>query len=631
MAIYNLNPRRVVWFSPNEPSNKYDIWLSRNAHLDENGEPTTDSNSQRDCDYIFKIYDCGKWNPIVGFNSTAANKIDTVTGVDYTIDGVTHSGKEIYHPAIFTAESPNELYDAGTLGSLLSNPNFVSEQEWYDVFNSTNYSWDNIFGDTNWFGDLIWETIQGGSSTYHLPFATTERCGGILSATHPAASSAFKPIEVKFYPTVQGYYQNEQHRLCVSASDVIQQINNYYNDNPGGSSININWNSTTIHQLAEVLQDVFKNSSSLGFEDVWSLANDPHVYPHIWGVNQTNKGKFLKIKDVFPSEGSGWSQSNNAVEWVDIKELLPDLINQGEMFIPADGISIAYVAPYGDDLQYVKWGLNHIGQATDGQFCRKVTNNGVVDIEWIGAQTIVEEGLGISSGTGYLYYNDGAFVLDPGTGGGGGGITYYPLSLSNYNTAGNYVIGVSSGGTGGNKKYLNGYGEWSVPEGTTYNDFSGSAHGLVPASTQQTQDKYLKGDGTWGVPSVEADFEITLNTSIEDDADFTLNDTLLTSNSASNPVNERLSEWNYYNIDGDNKTVQFTFVNTHVSGNAIYIRFNTAAAPVTINTDADIILSNETMSSSRRQFAANSSYLITIQFGIIKIEKITVDSNSSDS
>lgn len=313
MGIYNLNPRRVVWFSPNEPSNKYDIWLSRNAHLDENGEPTTDSNSQRDCDYIFKIYDCGKWNPIVGFNTTAANKIDIV------------EGNTLNHPALFTGNNPNDLYDYGkTLGQLLSDPNFVENEDWYNVFNSPNYSWSHIFGDNNWFGDLIWQTIQGGSSTYHLPFATTERCGGILSATHPAASSAFKPIEVKFYPTVQGYYQNEQHRLCVSASDVIQQINNYYNDNPGGSSININWNSTTIHQLAEVLQDVFKNSSSLGFEDVWSLASDPHVYPHIWGVSPSNAGKFLRINPQWNDEGIGWSQSNNNMDWVDLSDWIND-------------------------------------------------------------------------------------------------------------------------------------------------------------------------------------------------------------------------------------------------------------------------------------------------------------------
>jgi hypothetical protein len=90
MAINNLNPRRVVWFSPREPLNKYDIWLSKNLHLDENGEPTVDSNAQRDCDYIFKIYDCGKWNPIVGFNTTAANKINIVYNVDYSYNPPTN-------------------------------------------------------------------------------------------------------------------------------------------------------------------------------------------------------------------------------------------------------------------------------------------------------------------------------------------------------------------------------------------------------------------------------------------------------------------------------------------------------------------------------------------------------------
>jgi len=76
-----------------------------------------------------------------------------------------------------------------------------------------------------------------------------------------------------------------------------------------------------------------------------------------------------------------------------------------------------------------------------------------------------------------------------------------------------------------------------------------------------------------------------------------------------------LSEWNYYNIDGDSKTTQFTFTNTHVSGNAIYIRFNTGPHnDVTINTDADIIFSNMAVrqSYSSAKFTSNSSYLITI-------------------
>jgi hypothetical protein len=63
---------------------------------------------------ILKAWDCSKWVPIVGFNTTAANKIDTV------------ENNNLYHPAIFTGENPNDLYDAGTLGSLLSNTNFVT-------------------------------------------------------------------------------------------------------------------------------------------------------------------------------------------------------------------------------------------------------------------------------------------------------------------------------------------------------------------------------------------------------------------------------------------------------------------------------------------------------------------------
>lgn len=232
--INNMNPRRMIWFNQNAPKNKMDIWLSYNRHYEDTSEDETvdpqqvdDNSSQRKCDLILKAWDCGKWVPIVGFNTTAANKIDIV------------ENNNLYHPAIFTGQNPNDLYDAGTLGSLLSDTNFVTQEEWYDVFNSTDYNWSDIFGDTNWFGDLIWETIQGGSSTYHLPFATTERCGGILSDIHTyGAVSAFKPIEVKFYPTTNAY-SSKLHRLCVSASDVIQQINNYYNDNPSGQALTI--------------------------------------------------------------------------------------------------------------------------------------------------------------------------------------------------------------------------------------------------------------------------------------------------------------------------------------------------------------------------------------------------------
>jgi hypothetical protein len=82
----------------------------------------------------------------------------------------------------------------------------VTEQEWHDVFNSSNYDWGDIFGDTNWFGDLTWSIIQGGSSDYHIPWADTDVCGGIYSDTFGRISQEawkFKGVECAFYPNYQ--------------------------------------------------------------------------------------------------------------------------------------------------------------------------------------------------------------------------------------------------------------------------------------------------------------------------------------------------------------------------------------------------------------------------------------------
>lgn len=49
-------------------------------------------------------------------------------------------------------------------------------------------------------------------------------------------------------------------------------------------------------------------------------------------------------------------------------------------------------------------------------------------------------------------------------------------------------------------KYLKDDGSWAVPTDTTYSDFAGSTHGLVPAVSAQA-GKYLKDDGSWGTPS----------------------------------------------------------------------------------------------------------------------------------
>lgn len=140
--INNMSPRRMIWFNQNAPKNKMDLWLSYNRHMSDNEDTldeteTTDNANQRDCDLIMKVWDCGDWKPIVGFNTTSANKINTVSGktYTYTYNGTSHTstGYTGFHLPLFRDDdaSPYELFDAGTIGSALET--FVSESEWQSI------------------------------------------------------------------------------------------------------------------------------------------------------------------------------------------------------------------------------------------------------------------------------------------------------------------------------------------------------------------------------------------------------------------------------------------------------------------------------------------------------------------
>lgn len=706
------NVRRVINYTNHEPVNKYDLWLSENLRYNEYGELEYDNNGQPACDLILKIFRNGQWEPIVGYNTAAGNKINIVSGVTYAPTGRTGYG--LNHLPLFRSpsDSPDELFDAGTLGQALVT--YVTSSDWQTIIEEGG------------LGNAI--TYQLGNSI-NINHAEDNVLGGIFAARYNGNYADSNISDNTFLTQCKYKYGvPSDYHLYVHAKDIMTAIHDYtyeHGDDPNLPNIlppNIGGNITVD---PSVLYRSFYNSPTIlkGWTDDQNTAQKPR-FELAGARTPQNRGKLLMLKsadDPFWSNGTNEydeASNANALNWVspqdlfgeysyelplasvgalggirasahvnfpvphtvecklgtnlsfaqnaqykkqalhidvkDVKEALDEwyaendstewdlnlkasygIVVRKETFTDDDNNQIvSYTHSLSNYGQFTQEGLycrtKFYDQATPGVQNRDYSYNDTHGLEWVSAQTIIEDGLGISSGTGYLYYNGSVFVLDSGTGGGGGGTTYYPLGLSNYTSPGNYLVGVSSGGTGGATKFLNGQGGWTEPVGTTYSDFAGSTHGLVPASSASSQSKFLKGDGTWGIPSVEADFEIALNTSIEDDADFTLDDTLLTSNSASNPVNERLSEWNYYNIDGDNKTVQFTFVNTHVSGNAIYIRFNTGPQSVRINTDADIILSNFSDQLSRIQLEASSSYLITIQFGVIKFEKIINFSNNNN-
>lgn len=164
-------------------------------------------------------------------------------------------------------------------------------------------------------GEGEWVQIEAEAE---IDFATTEDCGGILSDTHVIDdANAFKPIQCKFYPT--NAYASLQHRLCINARDVIQQINeyNYYNQANqsivGGVGINV-------------------------VSAVQTVGGVPHYTTGISLSHGNNDwGKFLKL-----------AANGQSIEWVPL--------------IPLD------TTHHADDQDYLVTGIGDLGGKEDQYF-----------------------------------------------------------------------------------------------------------------------------------------------------------------------------------------------------------------------------------------------------------------------
>ena len=410
MADNNKNPRRTIWLSETEPLSHYDIWLSKNQHLNSDGEPVVDSGVQRDCDYIFKVWDCDNWHPIVGLNSTALNKINTVKNQGYnstnpnTGHTINSYSYDEFHLPLFTkpASSPSELFDAGTIGDAILE--YVTEAEWENIFEGDAFNnsfklyfkfivengdininellepakvdelggiWadefqiEDMFPDTddgrytdqeiensyNWLAqakykldydsegqedynlyvnakDIIsainaYTTSNPSTSALSIPWATTETCGGILADVHRDSPNEAREagVWVRFVPQNTRLYDISyglpipEHHLAITGEQLIKAINEEYSNHPDTPGITID-----INDLTEALENIFKNTQSIG----WSIItehNNPSVYPNVWGANASqNAGKFLRIKKPYPEleSGTNWDQSHNAIDWFSI-------------------------------------------------------------------------------------------------------------------------------------------------------------------------------------------------------------------------------------------------------------------------------------------------------------------------
>ena len=287
MADNNKNPRRTIWLSETEPLSHYDIWLSKNQHLNSEGEPVSDNGVQRPCDYIFKVWDCDNWYPIIGLNATAVNKIDTVLNVGYTdSNDEYHYSYEEFHLPMFTKPvcSPAELFDGGTVAQVIKK--YVSKEDWKEIFEgdiiNSNLEpaaheylggiWADMFNSSTHADALTvsntylaqakykYQSTQNDYNLYvhakdiipainhltendenyylNIDFATETYCGGILSYKHPNNIPKEVGVQVRFVPQninlhdVTYGIQIPYHNLAIRGKQIIDAISNYEPTNP---------------------------------------------------------------------------------------------------------------------------------------------------------------------------------------------------------------------------------------------------------------------------------------------------------------------------------------------------------------------------------------------------------------
>lgn len=609
MAINNLNPRRTVWFSPYEPSNKYDIWLSKNAHYDENGESTTDSSAQRDCDYIFKIYDCGKWNPIVGFNSTAANKINTVTGTSYqyTFDSesYTSNGKQEFDLPLFTKDSPQELFSAGPLGNALNK--FVTDTQWNTIYENhikNIIEWNTIYE------DHIKNIIE--QYPFDLWHADHEYLGGIwadrFNSTYTNTSTWMAQCKYKCNAP-------NNYNLYVHAKDLIEAINTYTTENPNAPGIqpggDFEWRFATTSQCGGIYSDIHPTQTVEAFKPVevkfypsWSSSDKQHRLC----VSAGEIIQAIHLYDLYQYNNSG---ETSIVGGLGINVLFAQNQQTGNV---TTGISIKH------------------GSGDGGKFIRMKSD--VSDIEWINPVLNDLNDVTVSSPSNgdLLFYNS---TTQKWENGGVPGIQEYPtMTSSNHANGTSYVIN----GGGKPDTYLNSNGEWTVPVGTTYTegDFIQINSNVIDIKPNVGRDKtYLcSEDGvvSWGTISQGGIYEAGNGIEISQENEISQNIEQVNTGSPFGQLNVSwttgsvgitISGTDYSKFIGlyeyfeytDNADYTFSLINNNVqffNTNPIYLKINAKNLRVVDGTK--YICTNDTLQGGL--------YLVTIQFGIIKFEEI---------
>ena len=595
MADNNKNPRRTIWLSETEPLSHYDIWLSKNQHLNSDGEPLSDSGVQRDCDYIFKVWDCGDWHPIVGLNSTAVNKINTIKNQGYnsinpnTGHTISSYSYDEFHLPLFTKTecSPSELFDAGTIGQAILE--YVTQEEWQDIFEGDAFSlafkWYIEEGDTNL--DLLVNPAE--AAKLGGIWADVFTIDDMFPDSQIGNSHSQQAIINSYSWLAQAKYKynhgTSDYNLYVNAKDIIKIVTEYQEDNPdepgitpgGGAIIN-----------PEVLYNSFYDSESIKRDwndDQQQDADKPRF--SLWGAYGTslmdNAGKYLKIRNdaaEWRVNPGPYSNTNNALEWQSAHDIVIEGTNYtgntkkylsclDGVFSWETNVGTEYYANYPININPQTNIISILPQQGDTGELYLCSKNNTVSWQPIDAGTTYIQGVGIS--------------------------------INNINNSIN--IDTSSATTEGQVLSYDGNGdiEWiTIQSGQIYTEGAGidiNSNNKISCNIEDAQNSQLPQGS-----NISLDVSWTAQ-----------RDSLTVSDQ--NDFSQDIYIYEVCDLSSIQCDYTFNLITSGVqfnNNNPIYLKIQ--AKNITLQEDTNYICSEQTLSSG--------IYLVTIQFGIIKFEKI---------
>ena len=245
------------------------------------------------------------------------------------------------------------------------------------------------------------------------------------------------------------------------------------------------------------------------------------------------------------------------------------------------------------------------GSGDGGKFIRMKSD--VSDIEWINPVLNDLNDVTVSSPSNgdLLFYNSTTQKWENGE---VPGIQGYPtMTSSNHANGTSYVIN----GGGKPDTYLNSNGEWTVPIGTTYTPGDGIdiTLGVISQNIGTVPQEIDEG-----VKSISG---VTIEDSSSGDIIITEIDTDSTSD-----IVTRVDLCNYCEITPKTATTNLTITLSHPNNLPVYILYNNnALSSVSIDGAFDYIGSTS--------LSASSTYLFTIQFGIVRIELVSTHTASA--